>query len=63
MTNEPKSLSRYLVIATLMVAPVLYFIDAHVDSKVAPVSGYIAQVYGVAQDRTLAQAATIEAVR
>lgn len=56
MNHEPKSLSRYLAAAFLFVAPVLYFISAHVDQKVAPVSGYVAQVYGVAQDSKLAQA-------
>jgi len=47
MTNEPKSLSHYLFAAALIVVPVLGFISAHVDTKVAPVSGYVAQVYGV----------------
>ncbi|MGH6622734.1 MAG: hypothetical protein ACREBN_02125 [Burkholderiaceae bacterium] len=47
MTNEPKSLSHYLFIATLIVAPVMAFITTHVDTKVTPVSGYVAQVYGV----------------
>ena len=47
MTNEPKSLSRYFLVAMLFVAPVMVFITSHVDTKVAPVSGYVAQVYGV----------------
>lgn len=64
MTNEPKSLSHYLLTATLIVAPVLYFISAHVDEKVAPVSGYIAQTYGVAvKESQIAQTEKAAAVR
>lgn len=63
MTNEPKSMSRYVLTATLIVAPLLYFIAAHVDQRVAPVSGYVAQVYGVAQDSKLAQANVNHAAR
>lgn len=53
MTNEPKSLSLYLAIAAVLVAPLLYFTSAHVDEKVAPVGSYVAQAYGAAQDITL----------
>lgn len=43
MHEEPKSMLRYVAIALVLVVPTLYFISAHVDKKVAPVSGFIAQ--------------------
>jgi hypothetical protein len=48
MHEQPKSLGRYVGIAAIIVTPLLYFISAHVDHKVVPVSGYVAQTYGVA---------------
>ena len=47
MHEEPKSMLRYFAIAIVMVAPLLYFISAHVGEKVAPVSGFVAQTLGV----------------
>ena len=64
MHDEPKSMIRYLAMAALAVAPVLYFISAHVDQKVAPVSGYVVQTFGVtAQDSKLARVEKLETVR
>jgi len=57
MTNEPKSMTRYLAVAFAVVVPVLAFISSHVETKVAPVSSYVAQVYGV-QAPTQVAAAT-----
>ena len=48
MHEEPKSMLRYVAIAIVLVAPLLYLISAHVDKKVAPVSGFVAQTLGVA---------------
>ncbi|MGH6624588.1 MAG: hypothetical protein ACREBN_11470 [Burkholderiaceae bacterium] len=47
MTNEPKSLGRYIAVATLVVIPAFLAFSSHVETKVAPVASYVAQVYGV----------------
>ena len=47
MHEEPKSMLRYVAVALILVAPVLYFIASHVDTKVAPLSGFVAQTVGV----------------
>jgi hypothetical protein len=47
MHAEPKSLSRYLAVAALVVIPAFVAFSAHVETRVAPVASYVAQVYGV----------------
>lgn len=64
MHDEPKSILRYVAAAALLVAPLLYFVSTHIDTKVAPVSGYVAQTYGVAvKESRLAQTHKAAAVR
>ncbi len=64
MHDQPKPLGRYVGIAAIIVTPLLYFISAHVDQRVAPVSGYVAQTYGAAPgDSKLARAGKAVAAR
>ena len=56
MHAEPKSLGRYIAIAAVAVIPAFFALNAYVETKVAPVASYVAQVYGVHASTQVAEA-------
>ena len=47
MNTEPKSLSRSIAMAAVVVIPAFVAFSVHVETKVAPVASYVAQAQGV----------------